>query len=440
MTMSEDQSASVAIVGGGLLGLTAAYRLAQAGVQVSVYESGETLGGLAGSVELDGIAIDRYYHVVLPTDERVISLADKLGLGDRFRFRRIGSGFYQAGQLGSLSTARELLRFPSVRPVDRVRLGAFGARCQIKGSYDDLETIPLEEWLRKTCGNRLWEDLWRPLLDSKFDGNFDDLPATYLWARMRRMSKTRDRSSREVMGTINGGYQVLVDKLARAIRGLGGEVLTSTPVRRVVTAGERPIGVALDSGFRSHDYVVTTQLRPHLNQILPESLTRALGPDQCRYLGVVCLVARVRRPISPFYAINITDRRLPITTVVETTHVVDPEEVGGTLLHPEVREPGLAGARAQQREHQARLPASRPDDLPRPPRRGRAGHPGRASERRGAGSRRRHEPARRGHVPDRRPCRRLLGAPVPGARQRPGHHRRRRSSRGRAGAPSRAAP
>ena len=66
----------VAIVGGGLLGLTTAYRLTQAGVSVTVYERAPVLGGLAATTNLDGIPVDRFYHVVLPTDDRVIGLAD----------------------------------------------------------------------------------------------------------------------------------------------------------------------------------------------------------------------------------------------------------------------------------------------------------------------------------------------------------------------------
>jgi protoporphyrinogen oxidase len=327
-------ASSVGIVGAGLLGLTVAYRLAEAGVRVAVYESSGELGGLAGSVDLDGHRIDRYYHVVLPTDDRVRNLAAEVGIGDdRFRFRHTRAGFFHAGRLSSMSSARELLTFPVARMHDRVRLGSFVARCQLKASYDDLERIPLEEWLRKTCGRRLWEDLWHPLLDSKFDGTFDDLPATYLWARTRRMSGTRDASSREVMGTIDGGYQTLVDALAAAIRARGGEIHLHTPVRYIPSSGGRAMGVVLDSGFRVHDQVVTTQLRPHMQHLLAPDLTDRMGPDECRYLGVVCLVLRMRRSVSPYYALNLTDRRVPLTTVVETTHVVDPERVGGTLLY-----------------------------------------------------------------------------------------------------------
>jgi protoporphyrinogen oxidase len=66
--------------------------------------------------------------------------------------------------------------------------------------------------------------------------------------------------------------------------------------------------------------------------LAPELLKRA-PEDHCRYLGVVCLLLKTRRSISPYYHLNITDRRVPLTTIVETTHVVDPDAVGGHLLY-----------------------------------------------------------------------------------------------------------
>ncbi len=42
--------------------------------------------------------------------------------------------------------------------------------------------------------------MWHPLLDSKFDGRSEDLPATYIWSRPRRMSKTRAAAGGEIVG------------------------------------------------------------------------------------------------------------------------------------------------------------------------------------------------------------------------------------------------
>ena len=47
-----------------------------------MFERSPDLGGLVGTFDFDGTPVDRFYHVVLPTDDRVLGLADELGLGD----------------------------------------------------------------------------------------------------------------------------------------------------------------------------------------------------------------------------------------------------------------------------------------------------------------------------------------------------------------------
>jgi protoporphyrinogen oxidase len=324
---------SVAIVGGGILGMTAAYRLAQEGVHVALYERSNDLGGLVGSFDFDGYPVDRFYHVVLPTDDRVRGLANELGLGDRWRFRPTKVGFYGAGQLFSMTSPKEFLTFPILRPRDRVRLAAFVLRCQLTKDYAELDQKPLLDWLRSRSGKHVVERMWAPLLDSKFDGRYDDLPATYIWARTRRMSKTRDKSGAEVMGWLEGGYQTLIDELEAKIRELGGEIHAGTAVEEITGRNGAVTGLSVEGRFRPFDFVLCTLAPPMARSLLGEELLPLAPADHCRYLGVVCLLLRTRRSISPYYHLNITDRRVPLTTIVETTHVVDPEHVGGHLLY-----------------------------------------------------------------------------------------------------------
>ena len=323
----------VGIVGGGILGMTTALRLLEAGADVTLYERAADLGGLVGAFDFDGTRVDRFYHVVLPTDDRVLGLAEELGLRDRFRFRPTGVGFYDAGRLFSMSSLREFLTFPLLPRHARLRLGAFVARCQLVKDHSELDDVPLDAWLRRRCGRRIVERLWRPLLDSKFDGRFDDLPATYMWARTRRMSATRDSAGREIMGWLEGGYQTLIDALETRIRLLGGELHTGVEVERIEGRGGRAVGITVGGRTTSFDQVVCT-LTPQLaHRLLAPELRVQAPPDHCRYLGVVCLLLRTSRSVSPYYTLNLTDRSIPLTTVVETTHVVDSEHVGGHLVY-----------------------------------------------------------------------------------------------------------
>ena len=323
----------VGIVGGGILGLTAAYRLLQAGAEVTVFERSTDLGGLVGSFDFDGHRVDRFYHVILPTDDRVRGLAAELGLGERFRFRPTGVGFYDDGRLFSMNSLKEFLTFPLLPLHDRLRLASFVIRCQLTSDQDSLDATPLDDWLRRLCGKRIVERLWRPLLDSKFDGRFDDLPATYLWARTRRMSKTRDSAGREIMGWLEGGYETLIDALVARIRTLGGEIHAGTPVDQILGSNGKVAGIVLDGVLRPFDTVLCTLMPPLARKLLSADLAAQAPEDHCRYLGVICVIVRTSRSVSPYYTLNITDRRIPLTTVVETTHVVDPAHAGGHLLY-----------------------------------------------------------------------------------------------------------
>ena len=167
-----------------------------------------------------------------------------------------------------MTSPREFLTFPLLRPRDRARLAAFVARCQLTSDYSELDDLPLLEWLERRSGKAVVERLWRPLLDSKFDGRYDDLPATYIWARTRRMGGTRDRSGREVMGWLEGGYQTLVDALEARIRALGGEIHAGTAVEQIAGSQQRVTGLVIEGRHRPFDSVLCTLAPPQARQLL----------------------------------------------------------------------------------------------------------------------------------------------------------------------------
>ncbi len=64
----------VAVIGAGPAGITAAYELAKAGVEVHVYEAGPRVGGLAQTIELWGQKVDIGPHRFFSNDTRVNKL------------------------------------------------------------------------------------------------------------------------------------------------------------------------------------------------------------------------------------------------------------------------------------------------------------------------------------------------------------------------------
>lgn len=322
----------VAVVGGGILGTVLSLRLAQRGARVTLLERAPTLGGLAATMDFDGHEVDRFYHVIVPGDANMIGLAEELGLGDQLRFHPVGAGFYIDGGLHDFNGIADFLRFSPLSPWQRGRLGAFVAYCQARSSYAALEDVPLDRWLRRVCGDGVTDRIWRPLLDSRFDGRHSELPATYLWARTRRMSSARTgRAQAEEMGHMVGGHQRLIDAAAQAAREHGVETVLGAPVEGLALDDGAVTGVKVGGERVDSDLVIATLQPPALRFLLPEQLSPLLGAYPRRYLGVVCLVLKVRRSLSPYYAVNICDPT-PMTTVVETSHVVGTDHTDGLRL------------------------------------------------------------------------------------------------------------
>ncbi len=324
----------IGVVGGGVLGVSLALRLAQQGARVTVVERGPSLGGLAGTFDFGGHEVDRFYHVITPADQRMIAMAEEVGLGDQLRFNPVGAGFFADGEMHDFNGIGDLLRFSPLSPPARLRLGWFVAQCQLRSSYEKLETIPLETWLRRICGNQVWERIWKPLLDSRFDGDPSGLPATYLWARTRRMSGARNGGGKggEEMGHVVGGHQRLIDAMVARARELGVEALTGAPVTGLSLAEDGSVrGVELEDETLEFDLTIPTLQPPALRFLLPERHQGLLAPYPERWLGVVCPIIKVRRKLLPYYAINITEPT-PITSAVETTQVLGTEHTDGLEL------------------------------------------------------------------------------------------------------------
>ena len=322
----------VGVVGGGVLGTSLALRLAQAGAKVTVIERGPSLGGLAGTTDFGGHQVDRFYHVITPADSRMIAMAEEVGLGDQLRFKPVGAGFFSGGAMHDFNGIGDLLSFSPLSPPARLRLGWFVAQCQLRSSYDKLEQIPLETWLRRHCGRQVYERIWKPLLDSRFDGDPSSLPATYLWARTRRMSGARGKGGAEEMGHIVGGHQRLIDAMVSRAEELGVEARTEAPVKGLATDADGAVtGVELEGETLDFDLTIPTLQPPALRFLLPERHQGLLAPYPQRWLGCVCVIIKVKRSLLPYYATNIVEPT-PITSAIETSQVLGTEHTDGLHL------------------------------------------------------------------------------------------------------------
>ena len=142
----------IAIVGGGVLGLTLAYRLSAMGHDVEVFEAAPEAGGLCATHDYGPFRWDRFYHCILPTDTELIGLLHDLQLGDEIRWSRTGTGYYANGRTYSMSGNVDFLRFPLVSLFGKARLAATIIHTTRFADPMKLYTITAQDWLRYPIG------------------------------------------------------------------------------------------------------------------------------------------------------------------------------------------------------------------------------------------------------------------------------------------------
>ena len=122
----------VAIIGGGFAGLAAAWELTRRGVTPIVLEADNAVGGLAGSFEVNGERLERFYHHWFTSDTHVAELARELGTESRIVYRATRTGLYFANHVFRLSSPLDVLRFTPLSLVARLRLGLLALRARAR--------------------------------------------------------------------------------------------------------------------------------------------------------------------------------------------------------------------------------------------------------------------------------------------------------------------
>lgn len=317
---------NVAVIGAGAAGLAAGYELSKKGVRVHLFERDRTLGGLAGSFELEGGWVEKYYHFICLPDSTYLSMLRELELDHRLRWRLTEMGQYYDGRLYSFGRALDLLRFPYLSWSDKLR---FGLRImKIKSSrwtdWKAIEDIPVDQWLLEMFGPNVYRILHEPLIRLKFGSYRSKLSASWMWARIHRLGKSRTRiRQREKVGYLEGGSQLLMDKLGKRIGEQGGTITLEASVDRLLIDGSSIRGISVAGRDMEFDAVLSTVPLPAFLRLIPPSLEGKYWTvlRSIESIGVLCVFLRVSKSLSRFFWINISDPSIELAGVIEYTNL-----------------------------------------------------------------------------------------------------------------------
>ena len=321
---------STGVLGAGALGLTLAYRLAQAGDRITVIEREPEPGGLAAGFPVasapDGstVYLEKFYHHLFRADRAATGLIEELGLGDRLVWPTPVSSMLRDGKIYPLG-ALGLLRLTPLPFQDRLRMGAVIAYLRLEKGYQRLEGQTAHDWLIRWMGRNAYQVFAEPLLRQKFGEYADKIAMPWFWSRLHLRSME--------LGYLEGGFQALYETLAARIVEMGGTMHLGTTITSIAPGSSGGIEVTTGSKTHRFDRVVSTlpaKITFDLTPALPPEFTERYRPGPA--YGAHCLVLDMDRSFSDVYWIAINDPGYPFLAVVEHTNYIGPEQYEGKRL------------------------------------------------------------------------------------------------------------
>ncbi len=320
------QKESFGIVGGGIMGMTLALRLAQQGKQVSLFEAAPDLGGLVSSWKMDDIEWDKFYHVILLSDFGTRGILKEIGLEQDIEWIETKTGFYMNGKLYSMSDTIEFLKFPTLNLIDKFRLGVTIIVASKIKNWKRLENIPVTDWLKKWSGKNTFNKIWLPLLRAKLGESYKKTSAVFIWATIQRLyGARRSGLKKEMFGYVPGGYKRVIEAFKQKLVAAGVEIKTNRVAVEIGTGTNLKAKIRFtDNVVEEFDKVISTLpagLSAKICNGISEEEQRQL--NNINYLGVICMAVLMDKSISDFYVTNITDSWVPFTGVIEMSALVD---------------------------------------------------------------------------------------------------------------------
>jgi oxygen-dependent protoporphyrinogen oxidase len=370
----------VAVLGGGVTGLTAAWKLSEAGHSVRLLESGQRLGGPVRTERIDGWMVEAGPNSFRETTPEIGALLAQLGLGAERIEPAPGAGkrfVALGGALTALPSPGSLLQFigtPFLSRGAKWRIAREIARHPLARPDD----VSLGDFMREHFGNELVERAVQPFVSGVYAGDPERLSARHAfpWAWEAERTKgsliragAASARARRALGlpgsaatvSFRRGMQALPDVLAGRLPA-GSVVLNADAHSISPGAGSRWRVVWTQSGAeRSEEFDRVVAALPAW------SLARlAIGPERARPLAGLAAIEyppvasvflgfrrdQVQHPLDGFGALVPSTEKRSILGIVFSSSLFPgraPEgHVALTVLAGGVLQPGIAALPADE--------------------------------------------------------------------------------------------
>lgn len=321
---------NIGIIGGGMTGLMAAYRLSKNGHKVVVFEKSDTLGGLMSGFKINGTSLEKAYHHIFKTDKDIISLVNELNLSDKLIWNESSIGLYYDKKIYPFVTPLDLLQFQPLNLIDKLRLGLVGLYLQKTKNWERFIPITAANWMKKMCGQRAYKIIWEPLLKGKFHKYYNSVSMAWLWARIHTRGNSKESGdTKEKLGYFEGGFEIIIKALEKEIKKYGGEIKLSADIKSIKETNNDKVEILVGDNKETFDKVITAVPNNVLTGLIKDrhaslAMTKYINKlNSIDYLGAIIVVFSSKQSLSKYYWHNINDSKSPFLAFIQHTNLIN---------------------------------------------------------------------------------------------------------------------